>query len=539
MLDWTRKDHSHPDHAMRNPASAAKLLAELRGADPLTALSELSGWIDSIKGIPSHDEGVRSEVLSLIHDASEAHLSALLGEVLAKPSGKRATGESSWQILANYLTGLTGALYTSARVLLKGAATDASLHPVGAAGAARCLHACRTLAKACLVRYLSVPPKMWRLAYVVHDYAEKAGCAATPVHMHAAQKTTTTVTQELLRLLMLQSSMPEMMPPEQIEVADRVIEQLGADFTLRPRGVADNPFCFDASSDRPPRRAADQPPDPDIEIRYFGAGTGLDALERLYKQLVASKAEHVTAFGKDIVLHAQISAIQHLLAFWGAVSPYSPPVRSPATGKLTVVHRYAQVWQHLSRVGSATSELSLVEDDDSAPGAVETWTLQDTGGKELGVEISPSSSDRVRCGDVVSVSMDGNEVYWLGVIRSIHAEWGRCPHANIAILSCAPQAMELRAVIEDSEQSVYSEETARQFAFNRVRAIILSDGSGASQTPNLLLAPESWKEGRVYEATVNASTRYLRGVQLLRHTDEYVRATFEWVAQASTSVRAA
>jgi hypothetical protein len=53
-----------------------------------------------------------------------------------------------------------------------------------------------------------------------HGDAE-ADCAAKPVRMHAAQKAPTTVTQELLRLLMLQSSSPEMMAPEQIEVADR------------------------------------------------------------------------------------------------------------------------------------------------------------------------------------------------------------------------------------------------------------------------------------------------------------------------------
>jgi hypothetical protein len=42
MLDWIKKDHGHPDHPMRNPAEAAKLLAEMRGFDPLTALDELS-----------------------------------------------------------------------------------------------------------------------------------------------------------------------------------------------------------------------------------------------------------------------------------------------------------------------------------------------------------------------------------------------------------------------------------------------------------------------------------------------------------------
>jgi hypothetical protein len=531
MLDWIKKGDDHPDHPMRNPAAAAKLLAEMRGADPLTALNDLSAWLDAVKGIPSHDEGIRGDILSLIQEASGAHLSALLAQILAKPTGKQTTRESIWNTLINYLKQLTGALCASARVLLKEAAANPSLHLPGAAGAARGLHACRMLAKVCLVHYVSVPPKLWRLAYAVHGDAEKADCAATPVHMQAAQKTMTTATRELLGLLMLQASSPEMMAPEQIEVADRVIEQLGEGFTLRPRGVTDNAFCFDPTSEGPPRRAAGQPPHPDSEIRCFGAGTGHDALERLYKQLATTRTENIKAFGKDIPPHVQISTIQHLLAFWGDARPYSPPVRSPATGTLRVIHGYAQIWQHLSHARSAKSELMLAEDGDGAPQAAETWALQDTGGNELGVEIPQRPGDWARCGDVVGVLTHGVDQCWLGVIRSMHAEWGRSVHADIAILSRDSKAVQLRAVIAKGEENVFSEQTSRQFAFNSVRAIILSDGSAATQRPNVLLPPETWKEGRVYEAAVEGAARYLRSVQLRQRGDDYVCATFEWVAQ--------
>jgi hypothetical protein len=319
MLKLVDEDEAHPDETIHSPAAAAKLLAGIRAADPLTALDELSGWLDTIKG-PGQDEKIRSEVLSLIQEAGAAPLSALLAQFLARPS-KQVSRERSWKILTTYLKALTGALYASSRLLLKEAATNPSLHLAAAAGAARGLHACRMLAKACLVRYLSVPPKLWRLAYAMHEAAEKAGCAALAVRMHATQKTATSVTQELLRMLMLQSSATQMMAPEQIEVADRAIEQVGGDFTLRPRRVTDNPFCFDPASERPPQRAMEPPPGADTQTRYFGAGTGFVALERLYKQLATSRAADIKALGKDITLHAQLSAIQHLLAFWGSASP--------------------------------------------------------------------------------------------------------------------------------------------------------------------------------------------------------------------------
>jgi hypothetical protein len=500
----------------------AKQLAELRGAEPLVALHELSDWLDAVRRTPAPDERIRSEALSLIQEASQAHLAALLA----------AKHAQSWKSCVDYLTALAGALYASANALLKACAKDSSLKLAAAAGAARGLRAGRMLAKACLLRYLDVPPKLWRLAYALHDEAQAAGCAATPVHLYATQRSATTARQEFLSLLMLQSSAPEMLLPEQIEVADRVIEQLGGDFTLRSPGVSDNPFCFDPAGERPPRRAASQA-GPNPAERYFGAGAGYDALERLYKQLLSTtRTVDIKAFGRDIAPHLQMSALQHLLTFWAATCPYSPPARSAASGEVRVVRRYAQVWQELSRARSTTTELALAEDGDGVPQAPESWTLQDSGGNELGAQIAQRSSDTTRCGDVLGVSVNGDEECWLGVVRSMHAEWNGRLRANIAILSRGPQAVQLRVLIAPGEEHMYSEQTARQFAFNLVRAVIVSDGSEGSQKPNLLLPPDSWKQGRVYEATVEGAVRQLRGLQLLRRGDDYVRATFEWLAAA-------
>ncbi len=126
--------------------------------------------------------------------------------------------------------------------------------------------------------------------------------------------------------------------------------------------------------------------------------------------------------------------------------------------------------------------------------------------------------------------MDGSDRYWLCLIRSMHAEPGRGMHANIAILSREPQAVQLRLVIEQHDADAVTENAARQFAFNNVRAIIVSEGSAGSQKANFLLAPEHWEAGRVYEGTVGGSVRHLHSLQLLRRGDDYVRASFEWVS---------
>ena len=515
MLNLTIDGDSGSGNPLSDPATAAKMLGELRDAEPLIALNDLRGWLDTLAKAPAQDEQARAEVLALAQDAGEPHAAKLVAQFLTRSAAGQRGREASWIALVDYLKALTQAQVASGKRV----------------PAARILNALRMLAKTHLLRYYAVPRGVWKLAYAIHHQAESAGNATTPVRVHA--NLTSSATQELLRLLMLSASSPELMAPDQIEVADRVIEQLGDEFTLRPPRVLDNVFCFDPAGDRPPMRTADRPPGLATDARCFGAGTGHDALERIFRQLASGRASETLAFGKDIPPHTQISTVQHLLAFWGETCPYRPQARAPEKGPLGVVHGFGAVWQRLSSAGASGSELSLVEDGDGVGQAPETWALHDAGGNEFGADAPKGAAEWARCGDLVSISaQDG--VWWAGVVRSVHAEPGRGPHVVVYVLSRTARAVQLQARIEKGEEAVYIGEAARQFDFNRVRAIIVSDGAGGTQTPNMLLAPDGWKEGRIYELeSEGGAPRNLRGIHLMRQREDYVRATFEWADGSS------
>jgi len=528
VLDWVKKHAAGPADPKADRASEETVLPDLRTTDPVIALKELSGWLEPGSGASGADLTTRGELLARIQDAGSAHVAAVLKQYLLSTVGKQAARESAWKSLVGYQARLTHALGLSARDLLGASYEDAALLAQAEAGTARALHGCRMLAKICLVHYAGVPRSLWRLAYELHARAEEIGSAATPVKADADQRKVTTVEHELLRLLMLQVSAPDMMAPEHIEVADRVLEQIGDGFTLRPVGVADNPFCFDAEGDSPPQRVlgAEAPPAP--QARYFGPGIGYDALERIHKQLATARVEDIKVFGNDLSPRAQLGAVQHLLAFWRAKCPYTPPARSPASGSVQIVHRYAQVWKQLSDAQHSSGELTLADDSDGPPQAPETWTLAETGGNELGVERAQSGDGFSKCGEVVGLSVNGGSEYLVGTIRRMRCEPGSSLHADIAVLSRKAQPLSLREVRAKGEDSVVSEAASKQFSHASVRAIILADGAEGSPPANLLLPAESWKAGRIYETTQDP-TRYLRGLQVMRHGDDYVRATFEWV----------
>lgn len=529
VLDWVKKRVGGPSAPKIAPAAADGLLPDLREADPVIALNELSGWLDPAAGDAAGAEPkARGEILMQVQDAGAAHVAALLGQYLASGRENQAAREAAWKPLIQYQARLTHALGQAARRLLTASYEDASLLGEAEVCTARALHSCRMLAKICLVHYAGVPKSLWRLAYALHAGAEEIGSAASPVKADADPKKVTTVEQEFLRLLMLQVSAPDMLAPEQIEVADRALEQVGDGFTLRAPGAADNPFCFDPQGDAPPQRASATQQAPTASARYFGPGMGFDALARIHKQLAAARMEDIKVFGTDVSPRAQLGAVQHLLAFWQAKSPYTPPARTPASGGLQVVHRYAQIWKQLNDAQHGKGELSLADPDDVAPQPPETWTLHEAADSELGATFAQTLGGWAKCGVVLGVTAQDRGECWVGVIRRMHRTPGGEARADIAILSRTPRTLSLREVREKGEDSVVSEAASRQFAFGTVRAVILSDGAEGASARTLLLPAENWKAGRVYE-TMEEPSRYLRVLQAMRYGEDYLRVSFEWL----------
>jgi len=514
LLEWGKKRGEASADSGSDPQTAGAPIAGLGDAEPSIALGELATRLEPHGG-GGADAKARNEALALIQDAGVPHVAAMLARCFAAAAGTQAAREVTWKSLVDYQSRLARALCASAGALLT------------AQSAARAMAACRTLAKIHLVHYESVPAKLWHVAYAIHAAAANAGCATLQVHAQSGQRTMTTVEQELLRLLMLRASAPDMMAPEQIEVADRVVEQLGAEFTLRQPGVADNPFCFEPESEFAPRRAKGR--ELGAGTRYFGPGMGYDSLQRIARQLRTGKLEDFKPFGKDMSPTVQSSAVQHLLTFWRVDCPYSPPAHSSASGTLQVVHGYGPLWQHLSEAPQGVRELSLAVSSAGVPQPPEAWDLRGIGGSELGAEVPQASRAWAKCGELVGISLPDGGERCAGMIRRMHARPDGGLHADIAVLSRSPKAVMLREVLGKYDDGVFTEASSRQFAHDSVHAVILADGAEPSQPPNLLLPAAAWKEGRVYEAQEREGARCLRGLQAVRRGDDFVRATFEWV----------
>lgn len=476
-------------------------------ANPVSALVELGARLDAAA---SSDPKARSLALAAIQDASAVHVAALLTRYLANAVGTPAAREAAWKSLVGFQLRLTQALCMSAGAELTTAA------------AVRALSACRILAKLHLVHSAAVPGRVWHVAYALHAAAEKAGFAASPVHAQSDPRSMTSVDQELLRLLMLHVSAPDTLPPEEIELADRIVERLGAEFTLRQPGVADNPFCFEPGGESGPRRAKGT--QPAATARYFGPGMAYESLERIGRQPGAG--EEFRPFGKDIAPGAQLHTVQHLLALWRADPPPAPAALAPATGSVRILHGFGEVWSDLSRTRHG-GELSLAATSPNVPRPAETWQLRGAGASELALEVPPESRAWLKCGEPLGLLRDDAE-HWIGIVQRLDARPDGGLRAEVAVLSRAPEARTLRRVFKKGEDRAYTEAASKQFGMSSVRGLIL--GAEPGKPVDLMLPPDNWAQGRVFELEKDSELHYLGNGRVVRRGDDYVLVTFERVA---------
>ncbi|UCD68176.1 MAG: hypothetical protein JSW48_15565 [Betaproteobacteria bacterium] len=481
--------------------------------DATTALTDLVAQLQS--AADTEDPNERIDATCKIQEAGAPHFGALLSQYLDNTAGSYATHEAVWKSLANYQTRLTQVLCTVAT----GALTARS--------ATNALRAIRSLAKLHLIHYASIPEQLWHLTYTLHASAEQNGFAITPVPAHSSDRTMTTVEQELLRVLMLCVSAPDMLDPEQIEVVDRALERLGAEFTLRQPGIADNSFYFNPTSGNAPRCAIrDEVP---TNARYFGPGVAYHSLERISKQLEAETPDKFKPFGKDLSPLGQYNTVNHLLIVWRANGPQPAPVHSPASGTILVVHDYPHVWQHISEV-SYDGELSLLADSALMPQTPEVWELRGESDDELVAEVPRASRAWARCGAIIGMTVDESE-RWIGLIRRMHLEANDSLQADIAVLSGDATAHTLREVLEKDEDSAFTEAASREFGLSEVNAVILVDGPDGGKPSSLIVKPEHWKVGRIYELREGNNSLYLRGLKAIRRSDDFVHATFKWLSK--------
>ncbi len=303
------------------------LQEHLAGRSSPEVLSQLGQWLAELVQHEQYPLERWLEAMEQIDRLAELHQFRLVPQHLSAPSLQKLCKSELWQATQAYWRQLDDACLHG---LLRQPAADEDRRERQARLAPTLSRLMRNLArqhKGLLLAGQQIEERIWRDLGHCYLLAESLGLSSPLLR------------QEMLKLLMLAVAAPDALPPVQLHVAERITVSLAGHFAF---GTTPGPacsFCFDLGAQRQPVRWQQGMHTPASgRLRFFGAGSALQALQELADQLRrrGSLPPH-TALGGEFRPADIMAAIQQLKHQWSDTRPARRDAREAAGTRLTVV----------------------------------------------------------------------------------------------------------------------------------------------------------------------------------------------------------
>lgn len=304
------------------------LQEHLAGRSSPEVLAQLGQWLAELVQHEQYPLERWLDAMEQIERLAELHQFRLVPQRLAAPSLQKLCESELWQATQAYWRQLDDAYL---HCLLRKPAAEGEgrrerqdrLAPI----LSRLMRNLARQHKGLLLAGKRIEERIWR--DLGHGYllAESLGLSDPPLR------------QEMLKLLMLAVATPDALPPIQLHIAERITASLAGYFAF---GNSPGPacgFCFELGAQRPPARwQQGMHPPASGRLRFFGAGSALQALQGLADQLRRrGSLPPQTALGGEFQPADILAAIQQLEHQWSDTRPARRDAREAARTRLTVV----------------------------------------------------------------------------------------------------------------------------------------------------------------------------------------------------------
>lgn len=347
---------------------------------------------------------------------------------------------------------------------------------------------------------------------------------------------------EFVKALMLDLGSPETLPPEQIELAWRVVWRFAGSFELASRPGPGSTFCLNLAQPRPPQRIRDAA-QPGPGLLFFGAGSALSRLQQAIQQHEAGHREEENRFGDEYTRGETLTVLKHLALFWGPDPPRRRHQRLNLSVVMDVVHGYSAVCNSLTRVDySGMAELSeemevnfgrqqglglAAEEVQIAP---EAWDQQNISAGGVFTRIPAARGAWARVGHLCGIKAQDGDAWMAGVIRRLSTDAKGQVHAGIEVLAKDPVCVWLR-VIGKGEDRVSNWETASgSFAYDYVESIVVTDDRRSLKGVDMLVPKETFTAGKILEVMMGEKPPHIRLTELVEQCGDFERVKFEWLS---------
>jgi hypothetical protein len=531
-----------PDHPMNSVASARRILKELDESKrkPVEALIEIEGWANSLAGTDGFACDDRFLIVAEIESSGNRAAQDVFQDYLRHIHTRDQEQRKLYESLHGYWSAVAAAYERCVLDHEAGESGAARFTRYLAHAIARAIRASEHAERMSQLRYIGSGAELWKSPCRLFAYAEKMEVDHVAIVVHE-REVHSTIRAELLRMAGMSLAALHELPPEQVELAGRILERFAVSFSWSTEISADCNFVIDLADGAPPRqRHPDEVASPGK--RFFGGGPALPKLVEIEglveKNLLAEEAR----FGPEFSQPQIYSVIRHLLIYLGTEPPQRRFARTAVSAPVEIIHGFASICPRVTILDAGSG--AAIDDDlnveqhkrsgvqltaetpDEAP---EIWTMCDRSEWGLGVEIPQRPGAWAEPGVLCGVRDSAASPWSVGIIRSVEtSEFGRM-HCGLWIMSKHPIATHLRVIGNETHQLANWETSSGGFKYSYLRALLLPDGVKAHDRPVMLIERQTIWIGELYEIMAGEHTRHVRLMELIEEGIDYMRVGFAWV----------
>lgn len=420
------------DHPLMDAKEAKRLFADLGGKDPAMALDDAAILLESLHQDQLVPLEQRWQILQQMDAVMMASAQRYARDYAAAVPASRAEEMRLWHLGADYWHQLVVS-YRSCLDEMQSASAKVrdALKPDLPLLYARALHAQAASLKWQQFRYGPTVPNVWMALgkTYLECVAAKLAQKAVTLYPNGPANQPSTPEREYLMALAFHASSLDSLLPQEIELAERLLEHLLPQFQFGDQERPDSVYWVDAATAQPPTRLAVKPPRTP-SLRYFSPGMALDAAYALKVQSEHSVPSSLN-LGVGYAAGMVVEVLDHLATYWSPVPPQRAHARHRVKSRMAAVPSLAAAYRSLSDGGA----------DTDVDARAEAWLVEDVSQGGMRAVAPLGKERRLGINTLLLLQPEGGSNWLLGIVRRFARESETAASLGIETLSKQPRAL--------------------------------------------------------------------------------------------------
>ncbi|MEO8630090.1 MAG: hypothetical protein ABI612_18635, partial [Betaproteobacteria bacterium] len=411
-------------------------------------LEQISAYLDAVKTADNLKPRRALEIVDLLDRTARPLQRRLTQDYIAETHRLTKFQKARlWASVHNYATQLTEGYRFCLAKYEVGAVGSPALKPYLPRITCRALRSCAERLKWTLFQYSPIDPQVWQDLGSLYQLAESLQFSRTSLRVYRGAKSESTAERELLRALMLAISVPEGLFAVQIQLTERIVEQLSGQFLIAPRPAPGIHFNFDVSGNQPPERISANAQF-NSSSRCFGPGGAVAVIENM-NQFIEQNG--LLPPDLRIAQHSDAGLVKitlaHLSRYWSRMLPERKARRRRQVERVTVVHEYEEV---VANVGGLFLESPFVSND-------EEWVVENESDGGFGAFVPYPNGGWIKVGNLIGIRREDGVAWGAGIVRRVAMDEQGNRHVGIQMLARGGAAVTIAATSVNAKPNAAAE----------------------------------------------------------------------------------